>query len=1725
MKITPILKAQCALALLFIIGTVSNVAFSQTVEFEMPHCQNFNWAADGTSSFSETGYTVSFSDQYDDFVSSDYATLDKSPLIRIHNHSYFNEYLPPYHLTSPSILVSGNDPEVSWNEALESYTNNSVSKNSPLKLWVSEDGGEFVLIESLTADELPNHSLVWSWRVRRISLSKYIGHSIRFRWEIESIDDEDLVWYIDDICFEDKVNEPELPEGKNIVIEQAGMPFREAGYGVIIVHRGAGELILNSWDFIGDDAFIMAAPYGFPHHIVGLKSLDDKALFEPLHFPFSFVPENTGLVTGSLNIDTNLGEIHYSISGFGLACDIAEEAAIGTNISPSQNKVYTYTAPPDQDQLVQISTCLPSNNDLTIDTHLFVARSCGTGGLIVENLNMGVGACEYSEKASEATVVVRAGNTIYLFWPKRNEFTDPDQSFFFTVQAVDYNLRDVYVDNTSISTEELGTMENPYHSLQLAMDNLRTFDNVHISGGIYYGNFQVVNEGIAIYGSYNPDNWEVDFENYPTILDGMNQDPVLEILNSEATISNLIFQHGIFWRTNGPPSSGGVTANYSKLVMKHCIVRDNGGTDKYGCAGMRLDGSDAYILGCEFYNNTVDNGVAVIDCEGGSKMILENSLILQNSNEMAIHVLRSGGKVINNTFIDVNNSGTVLLWMYECPSMLVENNILVGGNLLNFGIPEGVVNYNMSPNPVNGVGNIVDFPVFSDPSNNNFKLLACSPGVDAGNPNKEANDLDGTRNDMGYFGGPQGLLYEHAECLSKSIYVNNSSTSQEEDGSIEHPFKSLNLALENSRPIDEIWVAGGTYNGNWEIADQDINIFGSFNPDSWIQDYENFPTILDGGGSGNVLRLSRCSGQIDGIIIENGTGETNDGAGARFSQCELVVKNSIFRNNHNSGGTEQQWAAGGVLIYSGNISFIGCQFYENSSLGGAASFRGGNTNVTIENCLFYGESGINTIHFNNSTGIINNTTVYCNSSTQNGIIRFNESPLVVSNTIVQGENIGFRSEEVNMSYSLTSSIINGEGNISNHARLIDPMNGNFELMVCSPAINSGNPDSNYNDIDGSRNDLGYYGGPKGKLHEYGDCLLKQFNMPYYQDVNSLATGTNPLFDYGWESSFPANLSVYVANAWTTIDNSNAFYLRNREIIDDQRTTIFLKSPGIEVTGTEPVITWNEVAYSAYNQSGAKESPRNLFISTDGRNFIPVDSYLTSEMPDAAQGECWRTKEYPLSEYLGQTIWWKWESESINNEYTYWVIDNICFEEKNNDPHISNINDLEIIWPVLPYYPANRNLYLKNDGGGEVEITSVEIIGDDVFNWLNPIALPFTISGLKVASEALCNLSFRINVQFAPLESKNYSATIRVETSEGVLEFPISGQGRHCDHAEIAYLGENWSPTQNTIYSYTASYDELVTVTSCDPRNTVDPYQYSYDSFLGIFSSCDLDSKIAENDDLESEGCEFNRASSGATVLVKAGQTIYITWPFMYHNPAHAWDGFYFNLQSIPATIPIDIGLDQTAYIGYEPSSCVTIDPNIQGGIPPFTYLWSNGETTETITVCPDEFKSTYFSLEFSLLITDSRGEIGIAYTTVNIEDVRCGKKNDKVLLCVNDKNPHTICVSPNAVPAHLRKGATLGSCKGKSGIFFDDEEIKEFGYQVYPNPSAGIINLDITMVQDDKLEIYVTDLIGRTVHQESVYLGSGNNYRQVDLSMLSQGLYVVELRAGSDRLTQMISIQ
>jgi len=156
------------------------------------------------------------------------------------------------------------------------------------------------------------------------------------------------------------------------------------------------------------------------------------------------------------------------------------------------------------------------------------------------------------------------------------------------------------------------------------------------------------------------------------------------------------------------------------------------------------------------------------------------------------------------------------------------------------------------------------------------------------------------------------------------------------------------------------------------------------------------------------------------------------------------------------------------------------------------------------------------------------------------------------------------------------------------------------------------------------------------------------------------------------------------------------------------------------------------------------------------------------------------------------------------------------------------------------------------------------------------------------------------------------------------------------------------------------------------------------------------------------------------------------------------------------SISFDLGTDLSACINHQ----VTID----AGAGFISYLWSNGETTQSITL-----DSTDFSVgnnDYSVEVVNTDG--CTASDTINLV----------IDLCTGVLTP----------------------------------EIANANIKVYPNPSNGLIQMDITGLENQNYNLDIYNSIGVLVYSEVLaYSGNDTETRKLDLSAFGKGVYNIRL--------------
>jgi hypothetical protein len=218
----------------------------------------------------------------------------------------------------------------------------------------------------------------------------------------------------------------------------------------------------------------------------------------------------------------------------------------------------------------------------------------------------------------------------------------------------------------------------------------------------------------------------------------------------------------------------------------------------------------------------------------------------------------------------------------------------------------------------------------------------------------------------------------------------------------------------------------------------------------------------------------------------------------------------------------------------------------------------------------------------------------------------------------------------------------------------------------------------------------------------------------------------------------------------------------------------------------------------------------------------------------------------------------------------------------------------------------------------------------------------------------------------------------------------------------------------------------------------------------------------------------------------------------------------------------DAGKDKTILYGYG-SSCTTLQGTGAGGVAPYSYAWAGdgvNANSQNMQVCPTT------TTTYTLTVIDALGCKGTDQVTVFVNDVRCGNKNDKVLVCHKGE---VICVSPNAVKAHLDHGDYLGSCTAPATVTKKAVQVEErhmpdlVKLSNYPNPFTNTTTIRYQLPFDGTVALQVFDLSGKVVATlVSGQKQAGMHTTDFNGKNVSKGVYYYRMTvtSGNKMLTQ-----
>ncbi|UCD37312.1 MAG: right-handed parallel beta-helix repeat-containing protein [Fidelibacterota bacterium] len=227
-------------------------------------------------------------------------------------------------------------------------------------------------------------------------------------------------------------------------------------------------------------------------------------------------------------------------------------------------------------------------------------------------------------------------------------------------------------------------------------------------------------------------------------LGGATIDPMVMIRMDAGLIEG-------FTIAEGASELGGAVEATGSMVVRQCAIVNNLAIPWYGaevtaisgCGGGLLLGGDARVENCLIYNNmAIRDGDGIFVTEDAQNVRVVNCTVYSNQGS-GIHIARDG-VTIENCIVVGNRDGNVHAFPQEdYPYVIVYSNA-------------GEKWTEVDSTNIWDVPGFVDTTLASVYLVPDLRLLPDSPCIDAGNPDPAYNDPDGSRNDMGAFGGPYG---------------------------------------------------------------------------------------------------------------------------------------------------------------------------------------------------------------------------------------------------------------------------------------------------------------------------------------------------------------------------------------------------------------------------------------------------------------------------------------------------------------------------------------------------------------------------------------------------------------------------------------------------------------------------------------------------------------------------------------------------------------------------------------------------------------------------------------------------------------------------------------------------------------------------------------------------------------------------------------------------------
>jgi hypothetical protein len=365
-----------------------------------------------------------------------------------------------------------------------------------------------------------------------------------------------------------------------------------------------------------------------------------------------------------------------------------------------------------------------------------------------------------------------------------------------------------YASHTGSNTYPYTSWESAADTIQSAIDAAEPRDTVYIGSGEYEQiiRMQAWDSLMAIIGSgadsthiiCNQYHTHLAFTAHKTFIKGISFSNTGEYDCIESLCGrDLLVESCRFYNMVEP--GGAIKTCAGNIIIRNCIFEDYGGLQEVFTDNISLEVSnclfrDMYVEPIYYYSYhaVIKNNIVINQMSGGSPFFvicsdscysfIANNIIYKTSyGGMIVGIRDTTSQVFNNSVKQTGILYGISFWTrvnWTCQNNIITEGRkgieLQGNNRLGVYFSDLWRNsqgdFRVNPNFTGIIDTTLGLlhvdPMFNNSDSGDFRLQAYSPLIDAGDPN--ILDVDGSRSDIGAFGGPGGYFYEYQDLSPKT---------------------------------------------------------------------------------------------------------------------------------------------------------------------------------------------------------------------------------------------------------------------------------------------------------------------------------------------------------------------------------------------------------------------------------------------------------------------------------------------------------------------------------------------------------------------------------------------------------------------------------------------------------------------------------------------------------------------------------------------------------------------------------------------------------------------------------------------------------------------------------------------------------------------------------------------------------------------------------------------